>query len=98
MKSEDVLVWVIDGLIHAIGTRLVPAFDCYSPPKRRGWFSNVRQAKLIFAFLETVEPEKCKRYNLDYISYRIKCTKLRITGTEDRNDQPHPDMPISAIS
>ena len=76
MKSEDLLVWVIDGLIHAIETRLVPAFDCYSPPKRGGSFSTARRAKLIFAFLKAVEPEKSKRYNLDYISYRIKCTKL----------------------
>lgn len=98
MKSEDVLVWVIDGLIHAIETRLVPAFNCYSMPKRRGWFSNARQAKLIFAFLQTVEPEKCKRYNLDYISYRIKCTKLGVMSHADRNDQLHPDMPISAKS
>ena len=98
LKSEDVLVWVIDGLIHAIATRLVPAFNCYSTLKRRGWFSNGRQAKLIFAFLKTVEPEKCKRYNLDYISYRIKCTKLAIMLPEDRNDQLHPDIPISTIS
>lgn len=98
MKSEDVLVWVIDGLIHAIETRLVPAFNCYSTPKRRGWFSNVRQAKLIFAFLKSVEPEKSKRYNLDYISYRIKCTKIAIMLPEDRNDQLHPDIPTSTIS
>lgn len=73
-KSEDVMVWVIDGLIHAIETRLVPAFNCYSSPKKRRWFSDTRQAKLIFAFLKTVEPEKCVRYNLDYISYRVKCS------------------------
>jgi len=97
-KSEDILVWVIDGLIHAIETRLVPAFDCYSPPKRGGWFSTARQAKLIFAFLKAVEPEKSKRYNLDYISYRIKCTKLGMILHEDRNDRLRPDLAISAIS
>ena len=98
MKSEDLLIWVIDGLVHAIETRLVPAFNCYSPPKRGGWFSNAKQAKLIFAFLKSVEPEKSKRYNLDYISYRIKCTKLGIMSHEDRNDRLRPDIPISTIS
>jgi hypothetical protein len=97
-KSEDILVWVIDGLIHAIETRLVPAFDCYSPPKRGGWFSTARQAKLIFAFLKAVEPEKSKRYNLDYISYRIKHTKLRVILHEDPNDRLRSDLTISAIS
>jgi hypothetical protein len=96
MKSEDVLVWVIDGLIHAIETRLAPAFNCYSPPKRGGWFSTARRAKLIFTFLKTVEPEKCQRYNLDCISYRIKRTKLRIMIHEDRNDRLRPDLAISA--
>lgn len=98
IKSEDLLIWVIDALIQAIGTRLVPAFNCYSPPKRRGWFSNARQAQLIFAFLKTVEPEKCKRYNLEYISYRIKCTKLRIMVPEDRNDRLSPDLVINPTS
>jgi len=98
IKSEDLLVWVIDGLIHAIETRLVPAFDCYSPPKRGGWFSTARQAKLIFAFLKTVEPEKSKRYNLDYVSYRIKSAKLGVILHEDRNDRFRPDLTISDIS
>lgn len=97
MKSEDLLVWVIDGLIHAIETRLVPAFDCYGSPKRGGWFSSARQAKLIFAFLKTVEPEKSKRYNLDYISYRIKHTKPRVILHEGRNDRLRPDLAISPI-
>ena len=98
IKSEDLLIWVIDALIQAIETRLVPAFNCYSPPKRGGWFSTARQAKLIFAFLKTVEPEKCERYNLDYISYRIKCTKLGTMSHEDRNDRLSSDLAISATS
>ena len=98
MKFEDLLLWVIDGLVHAIETRLVPAFNRYSSPKRRGWFSNARQAQLIFAFLKTVEPEKCERYNLDYISYRIKCTKLGTMSHEDRNDRLSSDLAISATS
>lgn len=71
-KSNEVLVWVIDSLIHAIETRLAPAFDSYGTRRSGKWFSNARQAKLIFAFLSFVEPEKSTRYNLDYISDRIK--------------------------
>ena len=98
MKSEDLLAWVIDGLIHAIETRLVPAFNCYSPPKRGGWFSTARKAKLIFAFLKTVEPEKCQRYNLDYISYRIKCAKLAIAIGLNHSDPLHHELSESTMS
>lgn len=49
MKSEDLLLWVIDGLIYAIETRLIPAFDRYSPPKRGRWFPNAKQATLMFS-------------------------------------------------
>lgn len=98
MKSEDILVWVIDGLIHAIETRLVPAFNCYKSPKRRRWFSDARQAKVIFAFLKTVEPEKCERYNLDYISYRIKCGKPARPARVNYNDPLHPELSLSTVS
>lgn len=98
MKSEDFLIWVIDGLIHAIETRLVPAFNRYSPPKRGGWFSNARQAKLIFAFLKTVEPEKSKYYNLDYISYRIKCGKPARPARVNYNDLLHLELSVSTVS
>ena len=74
-KSQDVVVWVIDSLTHAFETRLSPALSFYGPCKKGNWFSNARQAKLIFAFLRTVEPEKVNRYNLEYISHRVKCSK-----------------------
>lgn len=70
-KSDDVLVWVIDGLVHAFNTRLTPAFKSCGQRKKGKWFSKARQAKLICCFLKSVEPGQSKRYTFEYISYLV---------------------------
>lgn len=74
-KSDDVIAWVVGGLIHAIDARLTPAFKSYGARKSGKWFSEARQAKLIFAFFRTVEPEKFKHVNLENISHLVKHSK-----------------------
>lgn len=75
VKSDDVLAWVVGGLIHAIDTRLTPSFDSYGVRKRGKWFSEARKAKLIFTFFRTVDPDKFKHVNLEYISHLVKNSK-----------------------
>ena len=70
-KSDVVIVWVVDGLNHAIETRLIPDFNLYGERKRGIWFSTARKAKLISAFLKSADHDNKAKYTVGHIDYLL---------------------------